>query len=40
LAVGYESDFYKVKNSWGASWGEEGFIRLARTGDGPGMCGI
>ena len=36
LLVGYSSTFYKIKNSWGSSWGENGFIRLA-----PGnTCGI
>jgi C1A family cysteine protease len=43
LAVGYGEDFYKVKNSWSSSWGENGYIRLAR-GDkyngGKGQCGI
>jgi len=45
LAVGYGSVngnlYYKVKNSWGTSWGEAGYIRFARrTGKGVGMCGL
>lgn len=48
LAVGYGIDngikYWKVKNSWGPKWGEDGYIRLER-GDGAtpkegGECGI
>lgn len=48
LAVGYGVDstsgkeYYKVKNSWGADWGEKGFIRLGRGAkfNPSGQCGI
>jgi len=32
-AVGYTADAWLVRNSWGAMWGEKGYIRLARTAD-------
>jgi len=44
LLVGYGTDpvagdYWLVRNSWGPVWGENGYIRLARTADEGGRCG-
>lgn len=37
--VGYGIDYWLVRNSWGTSWGEAGYIKIAKT-SGDGVCGI
>ncbi|CAG9319525.1 unnamed protein product [Blepharisma stoltei] len=43
LVVGFNRTtvpaYYIVKNSWGPSWGEDGYIRIAIK-EGKGLCGI
>ena len=43
LLVGYGPDYYLVKNSWGLSWGDGGYIKLGlgpEFNNGDGQCGM
>lgn len=47
--VGYGSDYYIMRNSWGTTWGESGYMRIGKGNDpatgkpyngGAGQCGL
>ncbi|KAF0690161.1 Aste57867_18411 [Aphanomyces stellatus] len=43
IAVGYGAatgQFFKIKNSWGPQWGDNGYIYLQRGVGGIGMCNV
>ncbi|OQR82187.1 cysteine protease family C01A, partial [Achlya hypogyna] len=40
IAVGYGNGFFKIRNSWGTNWGEQGYMRLQKGSGGNGMCNV
>lgn len=46
LGVGYgndpesKKDYWTIRNSWGADWGEKGFIRVERHAQDDAYCGV
>jgi len=44
VVVGYGDDgknpYWIIRNSWGSSWGEKGYIRVKRVSNGAGVCGV
>ena len=37
----YDLPYWIVRNSWGANWGENGYIRILKNSEDPqGECGI
>ena len=33
-------DYYILRNSWGTTWGDQGYMKIADQGTGAGICGV
>lgn len=40
VAMDGDDESYTIKNSWGTTWGEKGYIRLPQNKGSEGMCGL
>merc|ERR1712156_1417243 len=38
-AATYEHNYWKIQNSWGTNWGDQGFV-LFEIAEGAGVCGM
>jgi C1A family cysteine protease len=40
VIVGFNKDYWIIRNSWGTDWGEEGHIRVKRDQNNKNACSI
>jgi len=40
IEEGTRRQYYILKNAWGEQWGENGYMRIAATSGGWGICGV
>ncbi|KAL4506858.1 hypothetical protein ABPG72_001279 [Tetrahymena utriculariae] len=40
VVVGYTSEYFLIRNSWGVRWGEEGHFKVRKESNNKGTCGL